>query len=138
MGVAVEEGVEVEVCCVLGIVLVSVSEQEALAFVDHEGIVGHDGEVEQHLVNLAIAIATDGDDAVGKGIELLSHGLRIVTLGDGVARAEIEEVAKEQEHVALLSVEVGDDLVKRCLGAVNVGGYEVFHEGSEVLKVLRF
>ena len=127
MGVAVEEGVEVEVCCVLGIVLVSVSEQEALAFIDHEGIVGHDGEVEQHLVNLAIAIATDGDDAVGKGIELLSHGLRIVTLGDGVARAEIEEVAKEQEHVALLSVEVGDDLVKGGFGTVDIGDDKVFH-----------
>lgn len=44
-------------------------EEEALALVDEQGIVRHDGEVEQHLVDLAVAVSAHGDDVLGVGIE---------------------------------------------------------------------
>lgn len=105
----------------------AVGKYQSLPFIHYEGIVCHDGEVEEHLVDLAIAISSDGYDAVGQGIEFFSHGLRVVPLGYGIARSEVEKVAEEEEHVALLTVEVGDDLVKGAFGTVDVGGYEVFH-----------
>ena len=79
------------------------------------------------MVDLAIAISSDGDDTVGHGIEFFSHGLRVVPLGYRITGSEVEKVAKEEEHVALLTVEVGDDLVKGGFGTVDVGDYEVFH-----------
>lgn len=88
------------------------------------------------MVDLAIAISSDGDDAVGQGIEFFSHGLRVVPLGYGIARSEVEKVAEEEEHVALLTVEVGDDLVKGAFGTVDVGGYEVFHGEWLTFRVL--
>ena len=88
------------------------------------------------MVDLAIAISSDGDDAVGQGIEFFSHGLRVVPLGYGIARSEVEKVAEKEEHVALLTVEVGDDLVKGAFGTVDVGGYEVFHGERLTFRVL--
>jgi hypothetical protein len=79
------------------------------------------------LVDLAIAIPSDGDDAVFQSIEFFRNALRVVPLGYRITGSEVEKVAKEEEHVALLTVEVGDDLVKGGFGTVDVGDYKVFH-----------
>jgi hypothetical protein len=83
------------------------------------------------LVDLAIAIPSDGDDAVCQSIEFFRNALGIVPLGYRITGTEVEKVAKEEEHVALLTVEVSDYLVKGGFGTVDVGSYEVFHGGKE-------
>ena len=40
-------------------------EQLAAGLVKQRGVVGHDGEVEDHLVDLSVAVAAHRDDAVG-------------------------------------------------------------------------
>ena len=79
------------------------------------------------MVDLAIAIPSDGDDAVCQSIEFFRYALGIVPLGYRITGAEVEKVAEEEEHVALLTVEVGDDLVKGGFRAVDIGDDKVFH-----------
>jgi hypothetical protein len=64
------------------------------------------------LIYLAIAIASDGNDAVGKGIKFLCNGLWVVPFGDAITRTEVKKVPKEEEHVTLFAIEVGYDLIK--------------------------
>ncbi len=50
-------------------------EQLAAGLVEQRGIVGHDGEVEHHLVDLGVAAAAHRDDAVGQGVEQRDYAL---------------------------------------------------------------
>lgn len=102
-------------------------EEEALALVDEQGIVRHDGEVEQHLVDLAVAISAHGDDVLSVGIEQARYFGGVVTWGNGVAGPEVEEVAKEAEHVGSAALKIAEKALERRLRAVDVGGDKVFH-----------
>lgn len=124
---SIEESIEVELASILRVVLMTVGKEKSLPFIHNQGIICHDGEVEEHLIDFAVTVSSDGDDVVRKCIELLGYSLRIVAFGDTISRAEIEEIAKKQEHVALLAMEVSDNLVKCGFGTVDIGGNEVFH-----------
>lgn len=50
-------------------------EQLAAGLVEQRGVVGHDGKVEHHLVDLGVAVAAHRDDAVGQGVEQRNHAL---------------------------------------------------------------
>ena len=110
---SVEKGIEVKVGGIFGRVFMTVCKEETLAFVHDDGIVCHDGEVEQHLVDLAITIATNCYDAIGMLIEFISNGLWVVTFGKTVSRTKVEQVTEEHEHIALFAVEIVEHAVKR-------------------------
>ncbi len=71
----------------------SVCEEEGFAFVYDECVGLHDGEVEEHLVYFGVAVASDGDDVMGMGIEGFDDAFGVDAFGDGVARTIIENVS---------------------------------------------
>ena len=104
-------------------------EQLAAALVEQRGVVGHDGEVEHHLVNLGVAVAAHSDDAVGQGVEQRNHTLGGVIARQVVARAVVEQVTQQDDAVGLLGFDGGDQTLGPVCRAVNVGSDEVFHGG---------
>lgn len=133
MGVAVEDGVVAGCGEVLGIEDVAVRQEVTARLIALGGGVYEDGvgaeevEVEEHLVDLGVAVAADGDDLVCAGVETLHDGGGVDALGDAVARTVVEDVAEDDELVEALTVVVGEDLVEGWQAAVDVGDDEVFH-----------
>ena len=102
-------------------------EQLATGLVEQRGVVGHEGEVEDHLVDLGIAVAADGDDAVGQGVEQRDYALGGVVARQVVARTVIEQVAQQDDAVGLLGLDGGDQALSPICRAVDVGSDKVFH-----------
>lgn len=127
MDVAVAEEVDAEGRTVVGRVFVAVGQEYAFAIVDEEGVIGHARELQEHLIDLGVAIATHGNDTVGQGIEAVGDTYAVDALGDGVARAVVDDVAEDDEEVVLLLGEELEDLLKARQGAVDIGEEEVFH-----------
>ena len=67
--------------------------------VHHDRVVGHAWEFEHHLVDLAVAIAAHGNDAVGQRVQHGEHLLRRVIAREVVSRTMIEKVAQKDDGV---------------------------------------
>lgn len=108
-------------------VFMPVCQEDAMAIVNEKGVIGHTGELQEHLIDLGVAIATHGNDTVGQCIEAVGDADAVNALGDGVARAVVDNVAEDDEEVVLLLGEELEDLLKARQGAVDIGEEEVFH-----------
>ena len=64
---------------------VSVRDEEPCVFGEDFGEVRHDGELDEKLVDVGIAVASHGEDLFAAGIEQVGGLLRIVPAGDTVA-----------------------------------------------------
>ena len=130
VSVSLAEEVEAPLRSALFAIDMAVGEEDAPPFVDDPGVVREDGEVEQHLVDFAVAVAAHTDDAVGQCVEAFGHGTRVETGRQTVARTVVEEVAQQQEHVAAFALKVLEHGVKGIDRAVDVGDDEVFHKAE--------
>ena len=90
-------------------------------------VVGHAGKVEDHLVDLGLAVASHGDDAVGDAVEHLDHALGRVVGGQVVAGAVVQEVAEEHHPIGLLGLDGGHEALAPIGGAMDVGRDDEFH-----------
>ena len=134
MRVAEEDSVVVAGGQMVGIVDVAVGEQDAVAFVDKQHIVAHHREAEQHLVDLGIAVAAYGNDVIGQRVQCLDDALGVDALGDAVARPIVEDVAEDEEHVALLLAVKVQCTLQPGQTAVDVGDDKIAHsDGGGVL-----
>ena len=104
-------------------------EQLAAGLVEQRGVVGHDGEVKHHLVDLSIAVAAYRDDVVGQGVEQRNHALGSIVARQVVARTVIKQVAQQDDAVGLLGLNGGAEALGPVCRAVDVGSDEVFHGG---------
>ena len=104
-------------------------EQLAVGLVKQRGIVGHNGKVEHHLVDLGVTVAAHRDDAVGQGVEQRDYALGGVIARQVVARTVVEQVAQQHDAVGLLGLDGGAEALGPVCRAVDVGGDEVFHGG---------
>ena len=66
---------EVETAFGLSLLTINMAmrKENAPPLIDYPGIVGEDGEIEQHLIDFAVAVAAHTDDAVGQSIESFGH-----------------------------------------------------------------
>ena len=103
--VSVEEVVEVAGRHVIGVVDVSVCEEDGFSFVYDECVGLHDGEVEEHLIHFGVAVASYGYDVVCVSVERLDDGFGVDAFGYGVARAIVEDVTEDDDHVAVVLLE---------------------------------
>ncbi len=106
----------------LGIVVMPVGDKEGSAFLKKEHIVGENGEVQHHLVDLGVAVSADTAKDILAAIKQGDDFLGCVVGRQVVARSVIKQVAQEDHFVrALLVVKL-----EKALGAfnisVNVGG----------------
>ena len=105
---------------VLLIIYVTMGQEIALAVVYQQGVSLHDREIEQHLVYLRIAVATNGHNLISKGIQPLHDALRVDALGYTVAWSVVENVAKDAQHVVMALVEEVEDTLERWEASVNI------------------
>ena len=105
-------------------------EQFTAGLVEQRGVVGHDGEVEDHLVDLGVAVAAHRDNAISQGVEQRNHALGGVVARQVVTRAVVEQVAQQHNAVGLLGFDSGAEALGPVCRAVDVGSDEVFHGES--------
>lgn len=110
------------------IIYMSVGEEQAFPLVYNQGVVGKYGELEEHLVYFGVAVASDGDNAVFQGIQPPGDGLRVEVGGHAVARAVVEQVSQQHEHIELVGLKMAEYAVECTDGAVYVGGDEILHD----------
>ena len=80
----------------------SVREEEASAAVHHHDIVGHHGKLEEHLVDIRVAVSPHGHDVAAHCVEPFDDGRGIDVVGYAVARTVIDYVAEQEQHVTVL------------------------------------
>ena len=103
---------------------VAVGEEEPDA-VGHDGRVGPEHREREHvLVDLGVAVAADGHDALGHRVERLRGGLRVVVRRDAVARPVVERVAEEADEVRRVRLDAGAQRLHRGGYAVRIGEEE--------------
>ena len=107
---------------------VTVSEDDVPTVVDEMRASLGDGKIEEHLVDFAVAIAAHTHDLIGHGVESRRHAGSIETGGEAVARAVVEQIAEQEEHVATHLLIVRQNGIERSDRAVYVGNNEVFHK----------
>ena len=120
MGMTVDDAVVWPLRHVLLIIYVAVGQEIALAVVYQQGVSLHDREIEQHLVYLRIAVATNGHNLISKGIQPLHDALRVDALGNAVAGTIVDDVAHDAHHVALLLLEEIEHFLQGWQAAMDI------------------
>ena len=87
-----------------------------------------DGEIEEHLIDFAVAIAAYTHNVVGHGVESRRYAGGIETGGEAVARTVVEQIAEQEEHVAAHLLIMRQNGIERSDRAVYVGNNKVFHK----------
>ena len=85
MRMAVDDGIIRSLRHILLIIYMSVGQQVSLAVIHEQGVGFHDREIEQHLIDFCITVATYGDNLVCQTIEALHDALRVDALRNAVA-----------------------------------------------------
>ena len=67
-------------------VLVSVCQEYPFSALHDDGVVRHHGKRQQHLIDLGVAVASDGYDSVRQTVKCLGYALWVDAFGYGVAR----------------------------------------------------
>ena len=79
---SIDDGIVGSLWHVLLIIYMSMSEEVALATIHQQGVSLHDWEIEQHLIDLRITVATHGDNLVCQSVETLHDTfLGMIVLG---------------------------------------------------------
>ena len=107
---------------------VTVGENNVTAVVDEMRAGLCDGEIEEHLVDFAVAIAAHAHDLIGHGVESRRHAGGIEAGGEAVARAVVEQIAEQEEHVAAHLLIMRQNGIERSDRPVYVGSNKVFHK----------
>lgn len=114
---------------------VAVGDEEPLAADHHLGEIAHEGEPQEHLVDLAVAVAADGHDLVGPGIEQGSAAGGIVAFKEAVSRSVVQEVPGEDEQIGSFAFGGGQRLSNRGQAAVEVGEENEGHGHGFTMEV---
>ena len=101
--------------------------------VHHDRVVGHAWEIEHHLVDLAVAIAAHGNDAVGQRVQHGEHLLRCVIAREVVSRTMIEKVTQKNDGVGRFSFDSRHERAAPVRRAVDVGCNQKFHRDAPFL-----
>ena len=107
---------------------VTMGENDVTTVVDEMRAGLGDGEIEEHLVDFAVAIAAYTHNVVGHGVESRRYAGGIETGGETVARAVVEQIAEQEEHVAAHLLIMRQNGIERSDRAVYVGNNKVFHK----------
>ena len=105
-------------------VAVSKEDGELLAclgiFVKQDVVVSHAREVQNHLVNLRLAVSADRNNLIGNAIQHLNDALWCIICRKIVARAVIEQVSKKQNVLWLLLLNDLHEFLAIVGSAVNI------------------
>ena len=105
-------------------VTVSKEDGELLArlwvLIKQDVVISHAREVQNHLVNLCLAISADRNDLIGNAVQHLNNALWCVVCRKIVARAMIKQVSQKQNVLWLLLLYDLHELLAIVGSAVNI------------------
>ena len=127
MGMTVDDGIVTPMGKCPGMIVMTVRQEVTMPAIGKDGIGGHNVEMEQHLVDLGIAVPANGNDVAGTGIEEFHYPWSIHTFRHTVTGTVIEDVAQKEERIILMGIVEAEDLLHGCGGAVEIGGDEIAH-----------
>ena len=100
-----DDGIVGSLWHVLLIIYMPMSEEVALATIHQQGVSLHDWEIEQHLIDLRITVATHGDNLVCQSVETLHDTFWVDALRDAIARTIVDDVTHDAHHIAMALLE---------------------------------
>lgn len=137
MGMSMEQDIAFcEFWEILLVVDMSVCGEHGAVAENEHSRVSTDGEVENHSIDLTVAVSTDADDLIGDRIELGDDRAWIVVTWQVVSRAVIENVTKEQELICFLGRKGVEHKLTVVCRAVNIGCDHNFHN-VKILSMMK-
>ena len=100
--------------------------------IEHYGIVRQAGEIEHHLVNFSLTVASHSDDLLGKAIEHCGNFFWRVLIGQIIAGAMVEKVTKKHNTVRSFGFDSAHEFATPGCRSMNVGCNEKLHGASSV------
>ena len=89
-------------------------------FIKQDVVISHAGEIENHLVNLCLAISSDSNDLIRNAIQHLNNAFGSVICGKVITRAVIQQIAKKQNVLWLLFLYNLHEFLAVVSGTVNI------------------
>ena len=105
----------------LFVIHVSMGDEEAFALINDQTVSGLDGELQQHLVYLRIAIATNGYNVVYTLVEEVYHALGIEPHAQSVTGTIVENITHQHQQVIAVAVIIVEYGLQSRKGTVYVG-----------------
>lgn len=127
MGMTVDDGIVTPMGKCPGMIVMAVRQEVTMPAIGKDGIGGHDVEMEQHLVDLGIAVSTNGNDFTGMGIEEFHHPWGIHAFRHTVTGTVIEDVAQKKQLVIVAGIVKTEYFFQWAWGSVKVGSYKIAH-----------
>lgn len=127
MGMTVDDGIVTPMGKCPGMIVMAVRQEVTMPAIGKDGIGGHDVEMEQHLVDLGIAVSTNGNDFTGMGIEEFHHPWGIHAFRHTVTGTIIEDVAQKKQLVIVAGIVKTEYFFQWAWGSVKVGSYKIAH-----------
>ena len=92
-----------------------------------EGVVGHNGELQHHLVHLAVAVSPHRHNPILDAVEHVIGLGAVVLLRQSVPGAMVEQIPQQQHLIRLFRLNPGHQLGTVVGGAVDIGSNQQFH-----------
>lgn len=127
MGMTVDDGIVTPMGKCPGMIVMTVRQEVTMPAIGKDGIGGHNVEMEQHLVDLGIAVSTNGNDFTGIGIEEFHHPRGIHAFRHTVTGTVIEDVAQKKQLVIVAGIVKTEYFFQWAWGSVKVGSYKIAH-----------
>lgn len=127
MGMTVDDGIVTPMGKCPGMIVMTVRQEVTMPAIGKDGIGGHNVEMEQHLVDLGIAVSTNGNDFTGMGIEEFHHPRSIHAFRYTVTGTVIEDVAQKKQLVIVAGIVKTEYFFQWAWGSVKVGSYKIAH-----------
>lgn len=127
MGMTVDDGIVTPMGKCPGMIVMTVRQEVTMPAIGKDGIGGHNVEMEQHLVDLGIAVSTNGNDFTGMGIEEFHHPWGIHAFRHTVTGTVIEDVAQKKQLVIVAGIVKTEYFFQWAWGSVKVGSYKIAH-----------
>ena len=127
MGVAREERAAVQRGQLVGICVVAVGQVHGDSVALQQGVVGHAGKGQHHLVHLGLAVAPDRQDLVLQRGQHGDHLLGGILPGQIISRTVVQKIAQQDDLIRIFRFDQLTQLAAPICGAVDVGCNDQFH-----------
>ena len=102
-----------------------------------ERVIRHNRELENHLIDLGVAVAADTEQLVPYAVEKRNNALRVIFIRQIVARTVVEQVAQQDKTLGFFLLILTQNGFAGTAGTVDIGSKHQFHMKHTFLLYLK-